>query len=142
MTITRIYSRGCDLAFSDAFITEYERRSGSLWQQAFPSIYTWPYANATSVDTDSLAIAIVEEFGGEWAAGDKGTLATITYPTLLAPYITFHPYAEKPIHIHMSDLIKSVTDDTSHNIVWFYEQLRAIDDARERVCSHEDVLIL
>jgi hypothetical protein len=73
---------GAGFSLSDAFVTEYEKRSGKPLDPVKALFHT----GADSIRCDPIAVALFEEMGSAWCSGPDSELAIREVPDVLSRY--------------------------------------------------------
>jgi len=73
---------GAGLCFSDAFVTEYETRTG----KKLDPVKALFYKGSDSIRCDPVAIGLVEEMGAAWCSGPDSELAIRDVPDVFRHY--------------------------------------------------------
>ena len=73
---------GSGFCLSDAFVTEYNKRTGKELDQ----VKALFYKGADSIRCDPVAITLYEEKGSEWCSGPDSELAIREVPDVLSRY--------------------------------------------------------
>jgi len=75
-------------AFSDAFLAEYEKRTGKVLD-TFKALFR---LGAESIRCDLIAVAIFQEKGSDWCSGPNSQIEAFECPVALAKYWEIDEY--------------------------------------------------
>ena len=96
-----------DFSFSDAFVAEYEKRSGTS-MEADGRLYR---IGVNSIRCDPIALQLFDERGSEWSSGPDASLAVRDVPDLFALYWEIDEYSgNETVRVKVTDALADILE--------------------------------